>query len=174
MELPLPVIPFKPTVRRLLGFLEQLLQPADIALLPSLLGQVHVGAIEQAPRVGFFRVGAEALSLFGYPRVVGLNGLPSGHHDPQKEGCDDNACGGKGQLVALPSLEKSVAHARWTSYHWFMVQMPLQISGQSVGCLVTPRAVLLEAFHHDAVQVSPHGGYLLTARQPWRTQASAL
>jgi hypothetical protein len=43
MELPLPVIPFEPTVRPLLGLFEQLLQTADIVLIPCLLGQAHVG-----------------------------------------------------------------------------------------------------------------------------------
>jgi hypothetical protein len=35
--------------------------------------------------------------------------------------------------------------------------MPLQVGSQAVGGLVTPGAILLQALHHNPIQIAAHG-----------------
>ena len=73
LGLPLPVVPFKTTVRRLLRLFQQLPQPTDVVLLPGLLGKVHVGRIEMALGSDFLRVRPQALLFLCF---LGASGFP--------------------------------------------------------------------------------------------------
>src|SRR3974390_1323161 len=53
VRLALPVIPLEAAIRVLGGVIEQLPQPTEVVLLPSLLGPVHVGHVDQT---GGFRL----------------------------------------------------------------------------------------------------------------------
>src|ERR1044071_8528965 len=65
VNLPLPIVPFKTSVRGSFGLFQQLPQPTDVVLLPSLLGYVQVGHIEEAASFGSLRLGSQALLLLG-------------------------------------------------------------------------------------------------------------
>src|SRR5205807_389768 len=53
VSLPLPVVPFKTTIRRRLRLVQQLPQPAEVVLLPGLLSKVHIGYIQEEARFDF-------------------------------------------------------------------------------------------------------------------------
>ena len=63
--------------------------------------------------------------------------------------------GGEGGLVAPPGLLQPVSSARRPGDDGFVVQVPLEVRRQAVGRLVAAGAVLLQALHHDPVQVAP-------------------
>ena len=103
MSFPLPIIPLKAAIRRVLGLCQQLPQATEVVLIPSLLGQVHIRHVEQVVGFGFLRVrlearpllrllrrlsfvafglGGEPLLLFGVPGPAGLKCLPSADRTP--------------------------------------------------------------------------------------------
>src|SRR5260221_611790 len=133
---------------------------AKIVLLPGLLGQVHVGSIKQTPSVGVLGVGPEPLSLFADPGPIGFEGLPTARNDPCEQSDGNRASSNEGELVALPSLVK-LTGAGWTGYDGLVVQMPPEIRRETVGGFVPAAALLLQALHHDPVQVALHSRNLL-------------
>jgi len=94
VSLPLPVVPFKTTARCRLRVFQQFPQPTDIVLLPSLLGQVQVGHIEEAASLGFPFFSARRLAS-SEPRLMqrqhGKATHHSNNHARQAGGADNPA-----------------------------------------------------------------------------------
>ena len=160
MTLPLPIEPFKTAIRRVPGVIEQLSQPTDIALLPGLLGQAHVGPIEMAASFGCFRVCPQALPrlgepllLFGIPGPAGLERLPCAHDRSGDEGHRDRRRGRKGQLVSSKRFLKAVSLRGRAGHDRLVGEVPLDVGGEAVGGFVAAGAVLFEALHHDPVEI---------------------
>ena len=158
--LPPPVIPFKAAPRVAGRLVEQLPHSADIVLLPGLLGAVQVDDVG---------LGLGAPALFGLPGLRGLRlplvglRLPAGLRRPQRlRGAQENARQERRRhrrrrrnrsSMAAHELPRPVGGAGRPGHHRLVRQVPLEVSGQPVGRLIAPPPILLEAFHHDPVQV---------------------
>ena len=73
---------------------------------------------------------------------------------PSNNAHDTAPARAKRQLVPAPRFLKSIGRARRTGDDRFVVQVPLEVRGQTVGRLVAARAVLLQALHHDPVEIA--------------------
>ena len=157
-----------------MGLFQQLPQQTDVVLVPGLLGQVHFRRIQLVfwpryyrcrqflgllslllRRLGFvaLRLGGEPLLVFGIPGPAGHNGLPTADARSHDQCPRHHRRCRKCQLITSPRLLESVNRARRPGHHRFVVEMPLEVGGQTIGRLVTPRPVLLQAFHHNPIQV---------------------
>ena len=175
VSLPLPIVPFKTTVRRLLRLFQHLPQPAEVVLFPGLLSQVHLGHVKVAARFGLFyvrpqallllgflgalgvvlrRLGGEPLLRFGIPGPAGLERLPAANDDSDHEGGGNGGSCGEHHLVPTKGLLDPVGRAGRTGGDRFVVEVPLQVGSQTAGSLVTARPVLFQALHHDPVQIA--------------------
>ena len=108
---------------------------------------------------GAHRAVAVSPSLFGL-RFLGLlgvgraHGLPRAHHQAQHQRARHGADGGKRQLVPPNQFLKPIRRARWTGEDGFVIEVSLDVARQPVGRVVTARAVLFQALHHDPVEVA--------------------
>jgi WD40 repeat protein len=92
------------------------------------------------------QTGQKLLSLPQVAEVFQTAFSGQGHHD----------AGGRegGHLVPAHHLLEPVKLTGRPGRDRFVVQVPLQVSSQTVGGVVTPLTVLLQALHHDPVQVA--------------------
>ena len=58
--------------------------------------------------------------------------------------------------VSLRQLLQRIHRGGWPRRDRLMLEVPQDIRGQAIGCLVTARAVLLQTFHHDPIQIAAH------------------
>src|SRR5258708_14704721 len=82
----------------------------------------------------------------GWPR------LPGTGRERQQQGSRDGRRRGEAKLVPPNRLLKLIKLAGWTGDDWLIAQMPLDICGEPVSRFVTPRAILLQAFHHNPIE----------------------
>ena len=119
------------------------------------------GALALGFGLGLFFLRFEPLLLltrargFGFPLCFSSRKrLPCADGNPDQKRDRHRRCGREHQLVAAKGFLKSVSDRRRTCDHGFVVQMPLDVHRQSVGRLVTPRAIFLQALHHDPVEIA--------------------
>ena len=145
--------------------------------LQCFVGQGHVSEVRVAPRPNLLVLCFVAslgrfspLLSFGASRQLGLSRcfqrdgsracgrdrLPGAHHDSQHQRRHYHRPGAEGQLVAPNQFLEPINIARRTGPDRLLVQMPLEVPGQTVHGLIAARPVLLQAFHDNPVQVPPH------------------
>ena len=88
------------------------------------------------------------------PRGAFAHQGPTRHAQSKHERRGDAGDGPKGEFIPANQLLKLVEITRRTGDHRFIVQVVLDVRGQSAGCFVTPRAVLLQCLHDDPVQIA--------------------
>src|SRR5438046_8942116 len=95
--------------------------------------------------------------LGGGSRASRYDRLPGAHQDSQHQRRGYHGPGAERQLVPPNQFLEPINIARRTGPDRLLVQMPLEVPGQTVDGLISARPVLLEALHHDPVQVTAHG-----------------
>ena len=100
--------------------------------------------------VGFCFAAQENLRPFSSGRPQSLPGANycGGQQKRQQYGRPGEPC-----FMAPNELARAVKRARCCRSYGLVMQMLFNIQGQCIGGLVTPRAVLLQAFHDDPVQI---------------------
>ena len=106
-----------------------------------------------------FAPGRFGLRLFlfglGVPFLgFGLDEHPQRNHAANNERDRHGGRRAKGQLVSLNGFLEAVQPARRAGDNGFVVEVAGDVRGQAVRGFVTTRAILLQAFHHDPVQVA--------------------
>ena len=98
--------------------------------------------------------------LLGPPGHPGLPGADEdvGHQQEEEARRDRQR-----RPVLARELPQPVAGRRRARLHRLVVQVALDVPGQPAGRLVPPRPVLLQALHHDPVELAAH-----QLRQPRR------
>src|SRR5262249_43139208 len=77
---------------------------------------------------------------------------PRGQSEADDECCGNRSAGSQECFVATSKLSETVAGRRRAGLHRLVVQITLDLAAQGSGRLVTPVAVLFQAFHHDPVE----------------------
>ena len=169
------IAPFKSpqiVLSRLRAMLVQQLNcAAQVARVQRLLGQVNVGHVLIEAGGNFFLLGAAAL-LFGLSPQLRLqllrrlravlrprsaHGLPGADGRSHQQSGGNPSRGGKWSTMAAEQLLQTINIARRSGQDRLAVQVALDVRRQAVGRLVTARTVLLQAFHHDPVEVPAQG-----------------
>ena len=136
--------------------LEQLAHAREIVIFQRVIGQIHVCGVEVLPigqRLGLRALGL-ALRLLTEAR--GANGLPGAGHDAQNQRQRHERRCGEGEPVPPNQFLDPVKRARRTRDHRLVIEVPLNVGGQTVGRFVSARAILFQTLHHDPVQVAAH------------------
>ena len=136
--------------------LEQLAHAQEIVIFQRVIGQIHVCGVEVLPigqRLGLRALGL-ALRLLTEAR--GANGLPGAGHDAQHQRQRHERRCGEDEPVPLSQFLDPVKRARRTRDHRLVIEVPLNVGGQTVGRFVSARAILFQTLHHDPVQVAAH------------------
>ena len=143
--------------------LEQLAHAQEIVIFQRVIGQVHVCGVEVLPigqRLGLRALGlalrALGLALCLLTEAPGANGLPGAGHDAQNQRQRHKRRCGEGEPVPLSQFLDPVKRARRTRDHRLVIEVPLNVGGQTVGRFVSARAILFQTLHHDPVQVAAH------------------
>src|SRR5262245_54108797 len=95
--------------------------------------------------------------------------LRCAHHHAKYQHNRDGPGGTKGEFVPANEFLEAVEPARGTRYNWLALQVTLNVRRQSVRRLVTARAVFLQRFHHDPIQVAAQ-----QVNQFWRVGVAML
>ena len=74
-----------------------------------------------------------------------------------EQGHENHGCRDQSSAVPLRQLLEQIQPAGRPRGYRVAVQMALDVHRQAVGRLVAPGAVFLQAFHHDPIQIAPHG-----------------
>jgi len=139
--------------------IDQIVGPLEIAFLPRLESQLHVGELALLNRDAALRFGL-LLRLTGFLRIFvceltlfhrftlcprGANRLPAADdHSEHKH--SRNRCGsGEGQLVPPNQFLKPIRRARWTGEDSFIIEVSLEVAREAVGRFVAPGAIFLQA-----------------------------
>src|SRR5687768_12202903 len=101
--------------------------------------------------IGHFR--SFALALLGAPRACNTPRGDGRTHRNGHQRSHEDTDSSKREFVALDELSKAVEPGWRTSRDWFVVQVALKVGRQTVGCLVTARAIFFQTLHHDPVEV---------------------
>src|SRR6185295_8046768 len=83
-----------------------------------------------------------------------LKELPSGETQTDHKSGRDGAAGGEHEFVPANEFLEPVEFARRSRHYRFAVQKTPHVHRETIGRLVTARAILLQALHHDPVQVT--------------------
>lgn len=191
MQQTLQVIPLKTPQVGLTGsrhvLLEQLPNPNEVVLFPSVLGQVHVRDII-GPTQGLIKVGQLIALLFGVAfRLVGFaflvlgcflgdrraNRLPGAEDNSPHEGQGNERGSAQSRAVPPRKLAEPIDHGGGTRLHGLIRKVSLDIARQPVGRLVPPGAIFLQRFHRDPIQIPPKdsgeplGGPLSAYQYDW-------
>ena len=91
-----------------------------------------------------------------------------GGADHTKNQCgSDGRARSKNKFVSAKGFLEPVGRAGGAGDDGFVVEVPLQVGGHTVRRLVTPGPVLLQALHHDPVQIAlEQRDKLLDLQQP--------
>ena len=80
--------------------------------------------------------------------------LPKAGRDAEEEQYYDGRADGKGRFVPAHEFLYPVRHGGRARHNRFVAEVTLQILRQVVGSVVTPRAVLFQALHHNPIQIA--------------------
>jgi hypothetical protein len=98
---------------------------------------------------GGFRLGLLAQMVLLALGTHGADRLDRAGYDARGQRHDDRSGCGEFDFVTPHGFLKFIPFARWTRDEQLIVQMPFQVRGQGIRCLVTPRPVLLQTLHDD-------------------------
>ena len=154
---------------------EQSASPTEIVQLERLLGEIHVRRVEieagsmsvligALPQYGFARlslvrflfVGLGDLALLGFLLLRRHGTLQSKRcqTQPHRQSHDHQDPRRIRDLVSPPGLLEPVCSARRPGDDGLIRQMTADIHRDAIGCLVAPRAILLQTLHDNPIQIT--------------------
>ena len=77
-----------------------------------------------------------------------------GNSRAERQGGKDGCPRGEGEFVAAHQFLKPVEIAWWPGQHWLVIQKALDVKPQSVGGLISTRAIFFQRFHRDPIQIA--------------------
>ena len=125
-------------------------------------GEAPAGVAARPQRAGFGQVGSPEFFrgvILRTPNLL-VGALHANHRHARNTQTDDERGDYKNgrnenQLVTSNHFLQPVVTARWAGHDRFVAHVALDVHRQSVGRLVTTRAVLFQALHDDPIQIAP-------------------